>query len=79
MGDSATSFRGWLMPKAFCLTGLVVAGLVFLLFTMDLALGLLGLTGMAPFKLADWRMDVIFLIASLILAFLSWSSLRELK
>jgi hypothetical protein len=78
MGDHATSFRGWLMPKAFCLTGLVVAGLVFLLFTMDLVLGSLG-SGLAPFKLANMTMDIVFLIGSLILAFLSWSSLRELK
>ncbi len=67
------------MPRVFCLAGLVVAGLVVLLFLMDLIFGLIGLTYLAPFKLANVTMDIVFLICAGILAFLSWSSLRELK
>ncbi len=47
----------WLMPKALCLTGLVVAGLVFLLFFIDLLFGLIGLQSYALFKLVSWWMD----------------------
>ncbi len=59
------------MPKALCLIGLVVAGLVFLLFVLDLAIGIMGK--------ASILMDIMFIIGSLGLGFLSWEAFREQK
>ena len=42
------------------------------LFAMDLALGY-------PFNKADVLMDIVFLVSSGGLAFISWLTLRELK
>lgn len=67
------------MPKALCLTGLVVAGLVFLLFFIDLVFGLIGFQGIALFKLVSLTMDITFILAAGGLAFLAWSAYRELK
>lgn len=59
------------MPKALCLIGLVVAGLVFLLFLLDIAIGL--------FNKASIIMDIMFMVGALGLAYLSWVSFREQK
>ncbi|MGN6133170.1 MAG: hypothetical protein ACTHOU_01675 [Aureliella sp.] len=67
------------MPKALCLTGLVIAILVFLIFFFDLLFGMLGMTSFAPFKMSSVMMDVIFLLCASGLAFASWTSFRELK
>ena len=67
------------MPKALCLTGLVIAILVFLIFVFDLLFGMLGMKSLAPFKMSSVMMDIIFLLCALGLAFLSWTSFRELK
>jgi hypothetical protein len=77
--SSATIPRGWLMPKALCLTGLVIAILVFLIFLSDLLLGMVGMTSLAPFKMSNLMMDIIFILCSLGLAWVSWSSFKELK
>ncbi|MFN5467997.1 MAG: hypothetical protein ACK5ZC_10045 [Pirellulaceae bacterium] len=60
------------MPKAFCWTGFGVAGLVFLLFLLDLVAGI-------PFQKASILMDILFMVGSLMLAYLSWSALREVR
>lgn len=67
------------MPKALCLTGLVIAILVFLIFLSDLLFGMLGMLSLTPFKLSSVLMDIIFLICAGGLAFLSWSTYREQK
>lgn len=67
------------MPKALCLTGLVVAGLVFLLFFSDLLFGLIGYSNLAIFGLVSLWMDIWFLVASLGLGFLAWNAFREQK
>jgi hypothetical protein len=77
--STVTSPRGWLMPKALCLTGLVIAILVFLIFFLDLLFGMFGLLNIAPFKMSSVRMDIIFILCSIGLGYLSWSSFRELK
>jgi hypothetical protein len=59
------------MPKALCITGMVVAILVFLLFLVDLAIAM-------PFDRASMSLDVVFIISSLALAYMSWSTLKEL-
>lgn len=65
------------MPKALCLIGLVLASLVFLIFLLDLVLGLSGLLTMAPLRAASPLMDVIFMIAAGGLAYVSWTTYRE--
>lgn len=77
--STVTSPRGWLMPKALCLTGLVIAILVFLIFFFDLLFGMLGMPSIAPFKMSSVTMDIIFILCSAGLGYLSWTSFRELK
>lgn len=60
------------MPKALTIAGMAVAGLLLLIFILDLAAGI-------PFKTASMAMDIGFIICSLALAYLSWSAFRELK
>jgi hypothetical protein len=59
------------MAKAMSIAGLVVGGLVALIFALDLALGL-------PFG-RQIIMDVGFLLAGGILAYLGWNAMREVK
>lgn len=65
------------MPKALCLTGLVVSILVFLIFFLDLLFGLMGAIEWAPLKYASMVMDIVFIICSAGVAFLSWQTFRE--
>lgn len=54
------------MTKPLALVGLIVSGLVAVLFAADLAAGF-------PFQRVSIAADVGFLVAGLILAYLSWS------
>jgi hypothetical protein len=58
------------MPKALCMSGLVVAGLVIILFAADLAVGI-------PFRRASVMMDASLLGAAALLGLISWFTLRE--
>ena len=58
------------MPKALCISGLVVAGLVIILFTADLAVAI-------PFRRASVMMDVALLSSAVLLGLISWFTLRE--
>ena len=58
------------MPKALCITGMVVAILVLILFLVDLAIGM-------PFKRASVTLDIVFSISALVLAYMSWTTLKE--
>ena len=60
------------MPKALCLVGTVVAVLLFLVFGLDLAIGF-------PFRRDSTVMDIGTLVCSAILAYVSWTALREQK
>jgi hypothetical protein len=60
-----------------CFGGLVVAGLVFLLFLLDLIMSLAGMG--ALFRFPSLLMDLSFLVCSAILGYLSWMSLKEIK
>jgi hypothetical protein len=60
------------MPKALCLVGTVVAVLLLLVFGLDLAVGF-------PFRRASMTMDVGSLLCSLILGYVSWTTLKEQK
>jgi hypothetical protein len=67
------------MPKLLCLTGLVVSGLLALIFLMDVIFGMAGMVSLAPFKLNSLMLDIVMLISSIVLGVLSWFSFRELK
>jgi hypothetical protein len=58
------------MPKALCISGLVVSGLVILLFGADLAMG-------QPFGRASILMDVTLLVCAILLAAISWLTFKE--
>ncbi|MDA1055907.1 MAG: hypothetical protein O3C40_36440 [Planctomycetota bacterium] len=58
------------MPKALCLTGMVIAIVVFLLFLLDLIVKV-------PFQRADPIMDVVFVLCAGTLGFISWMTFRE--
>lgn len=57
------------MPKALTISGFVVAGLLLLVFGLDLALGILN---------GNMTMDILFLLCAAILAYLSWNTWRSL-
>ena len=58
------------MGKILTIIGLVIAALIALVFLLDLALGI-------PFGRHSLVMDLGFLTSALILAYLSWHSMRE--
>ncbi len=58
------------MPKALCISGTVIAALMFLIFGLDLALGF-------PFSRVSVVMDVGFIVCSAALGLASWTTLRE--
>jgi len=60
------------MPKALCLVGMVVAVLLLLVFGLDLAVQF-------PFRRASMTMDAGGVVSSLILGYVSWTTLREQK
>lgn len=60
------------MTKFLPMTGMVISGLVGILFLADLAVKV-------PFRRVSVPLDVGFLVASLIVAYLSWSVLDTAK
>ncbi len=60
------------MPRILAIAGMVVAGLMLLIFGMDIAIKL-------PFGGANSTIDIGFIISSLILGYLSWSSFRDVR
>jgi len=58
------------VPKPLALVGLIVSGLVAVLFAADLAAGF-------PFQRVSVAADVGFLVAGLIVAYLSWSLMAK--
>lgn len=58
------------MPKALCISGMAVAGLLVVLFGLDLALGW-------PFNKSSLFVDISLVVSALVLGFLSWSTFRE--
>ncbi|MFM8414998.1 MAG: hypothetical protein ACKOCX_09750 [Planctomycetota bacterium] len=53
------------MSKALAFTGLIISGLVVILFVADLAAAF-------PFKRVSWMADLAFIFSGLITAYLSW-------
>jgi len=60
------------MPKALTISGMVVAGLLLLVFGLDLAIRI-------PFHRPSVAMDAVFVLGAIILAYMSWSALRDLR
>lgn len=60
------------MGKAMTIAGLVVAGLVFLVFVLDFFLGI-------PFNAPGKTMHIGAILFSAILGYLSWSTFTEQK
>ena len=58
------------MSKSLALTGLVVSGLIVVLFLADLAAAF-------PFGRTSWLLDLAFIASGLIVAYLSWSILDQ--
>ena len=58
------------MPRVLTIIGMAVAGLLLLLFGLDLALGF-------PFSKASITMDVLFVVCAGMLGYISWSTYRE--
>ncbi len=69
---TSTSKSASLMPKALTISAMVIAALLFLLFGLDLAIGI-------PFGQASIVMDVGVLLSSALLGYMSWSVYREIK
>lgn len=65
------------MPRLLCLSGLVVAGLVLLLFLADLIMSFTG--GVGIFSYPSLLMDIVFIICAGLLGYLAWVSLKDLK
>lgn len=58
------------MPKVLCLTGMVIAILILVLFLLDLAVKF-------PFQRVNAVMDITFVLCAIGLGYLSWTTLRE--
>ena len=60
------------MSKALTIAGMVVAGLLALIFALDLVVGI-------PFDKASYPMDIGALIAAAVLGYLSWDAMRDVR
>ncbi|MGO9111250.1 MAG: hypothetical protein ACLP9L_18650 [Thermoguttaceae bacterium] len=60
------------MPKAFCITGAVVAILLLLVFGIDLGIGF-------PFDRQSLLIDIGMVLSSVMLGYISWATFRTLK
>lgn len=64
------------MPKALCLSGMVVAILIALLFLTDLVASIAA-PSLAPFRGVSWFMDISLIICAGTLGAMSWMTFRE--
>lgn len=64
------------MPKALCLSGMVVSILIALLFLTDLVASMLA-PSFAPFRGVSWTMDIAMIICAGALGAMSWLTFRE--
>lgn len=60
------------MGKVMAMGGMVVAGLVTLIFGLDLVAGV-------PFQGVSTPMDIGFVVCGLILGYLSWNAFRDIR
>jgi len=57
------------MPKALCISGMVISVLVLILFGLDIAMGV-------PFHGLSTMLDVTFIVCAVLLGYLSWATFR---
>ena len=65
------------VQKGLCYAALTIAVVVFVCFLWDLVFGLIGSPNLAPFHYANMIADIVFIVCALLLAVLSWFTLRE--
>ncbi len=70
VGQAVHLSRTLRMPKVLCMTGMVIAILILVLFLLDLAVKF-------PFARISMMMDIVFVLCAVGLGYLSWSTLRE--
>ena len=58
------------MPKVLCIISLAVSCLLFLVFLLDMAIGV-------PFGKASFIMDIGLVVSSAVIAFFSFTTLKE--
>ena len=71
-GPKHPASKAFFMPKALSIIGMVVAILLLLVFGLDLAIEF-------PFQRADIYIDIGLVVGALALAYLSWTTYREVK
>lgn len=64
--------KGWLMEKWLCWGAMGVAGLLLVLFLLDVVLKV-------PFGGISLTVDIIAIVASVLLLYLSWDAVRDLR
>jgi hypothetical protein len=67
------------MEKWMCWAGIGVGAILFILFLLDFILKMAGVETFLPFGGLDYVVDVVCVIASGLLLYLSIDALRELK
>lgn len=66
------------MPRALCMTGIVISILVLVIFLFDLLFGLIpGMKWLAPFSFANVMLDIVFVLSAAALGYLSWTTWKE--
>ncbi|MEM7313557.1 MAG: hypothetical protein AAF497_10445 [Planctomycetota bacterium] len=60
------------MAKGLTIMSVVIAVLILILFGLDLAIGF-------PFRKANMMLDIVFVICSIGLGYISWSTYREIR
>lgn len=65
------------MPKALCLTSLVVSILVVVLFLEDALMRIVGMNGLAIFGGANLLMDLMYTLIGAGMIYMSWTTYRE--
>ena len=58
------------MPKALCMSGMVISVLILVLFLLDLVIGF-------PFSRASTLMDIVFVLCAVGLGYLSYSTYKQ--
>jgi hypothetical protein len=64
--------KGWSMEKWLCWGSLGVAGILLLLFLLDMTFGI-------PFGGIGWMVNIIGVLACGLTAYLAWESFKELR
>ena len=71
-GPRNPASKALFMPKVLSIIGMVVAVLLLLVFGLDMAIEF-------PFNRADIYIDIGMLVGAMALAYLSWSTYRDVK